>query len=141
MKSELYHHGILGMKWGIRRYQNKDGTYTPAGKKRRRDRTSNWSDDAKTVDQLKRKSINEMSNAELRKLTERAQLEQNYKKFNPNAIKKGWKYVVLGAGVMGTALSIYNSSNQLVTVGKIVGNGIANAVGNQLMKELNRNGL
>ena len=82
-----------------------------------------------------------MSNAELRKLTERAQLEQNYKKLNPNAIKKGWKYVVLGAGVMGTALSIYNSSNQLVTVGKIVGNGIANAVGNQLMKELNRNGL
>ena len=32
--NELYHHGIKGQKWGIRRYQNKDGTLTNAGKKR-----------------------------------------------------------------------------------------------------------
>lgn len=30
----LAHHGILGMKWGVRRYQNSDGSLTPAGKKR-----------------------------------------------------------------------------------------------------------
>ena len=33
---ELYHHGIKGQKWGIRRYQNEDGTYTASGKERRR---------------------------------------------------------------------------------------------------------
>ena len=32
--SELYHWGITGMKWGVRRYQNKDGSLTVAGKKR-----------------------------------------------------------------------------------------------------------
>lgn len=34
MANELYHHGILGQKWGIRRYQNPDGTYTEEGKRR-----------------------------------------------------------------------------------------------------------
>ena len=32
--NELYHHGIKGMKWGVRRYQNYDGSYTQAGVKR-----------------------------------------------------------------------------------------------------------
>jgi len=31
---ELYHHGIKGQKWGVRRFQNEDGTLTPEGKKR-----------------------------------------------------------------------------------------------------------
>ena len=34
LQGELYHHGIKGQKWGVRRFQNEDGSLTPAGKKR-----------------------------------------------------------------------------------------------------------
>ena len=34
MENELTHWGTKGMRWGIRRYQNRDGTLTPAGRKR-----------------------------------------------------------------------------------------------------------
>lgn len=34
-ENELYHHGVLGQKWGVRRYQNEDGSLTALGKRRR----------------------------------------------------------------------------------------------------------
>ncbi len=34
MKNELYHHGIKGQRWGVRRFQNKDGSLKAAGEKR-----------------------------------------------------------------------------------------------------------
>lgn len=43
---ELYHHGIKGQKWGVRRFQNKDGTLTPAGKDRYYTDTSSDTSDA-----------------------------------------------------------------------------------------------
>lgn len=40
--SELQHHGVLGMHWGIRRYQNPDGSLTAEGQKRRAERDQKW---------------------------------------------------------------------------------------------------
>lgn len=52
--SYLEHHGIKGMKWGIRRYQNYDGTYTQAGLRRYRTAESNYSDAAAAYKEIKR---------------------------------------------------------------------------------------
>lgn len=60
-EDELYHHGIKGQKWGVRRYQNPDGSLTAAGKKRHN------SD-----------NVNKMSNEELRQKVNRMNNEQRY---------------------------------------------------------------
>ena len=114
MENGIYHSGVKGMKWGVRRYQNKDGSLTPAGKKR----YSNWSDDAKTAESIKKKSVNEMSNAELKKVNERIRLEQEYDRLNPGTIKKGIAVAATIAGGLGTIVALKNNGTQVINMGK-----------------------
>jgi len=101
---ELYHHGIIGQKWGRRRYQNHDGTLTIAGKKHYKE--MGWSKDAQYAARLKRKKVSQMSNEELRKLNERKNLESNYKKLNPSKTKKVTKAALATIGTAATVASI-----------------------------------
>lgn len=161
-QNELQHHGIPGMKWGVRRYQNKDGSLTAAGKKKYFDqdgeltkaghkaatkkiskayglksvktqinkdgsltitgkkKVNTMSDDAREAKALKKKKLSELSNAELRKLNDRKNLERNYKQLNPNAIAKGAKVVAVTAAALGTIASIQKNGTKVVNMGKSV---------------------
>lgn len=130
--SELYHYGVLGMKWGRRRYQNKDGSLTAAGKKR-------YSDDAREASEIGKKKVSEMSNAELRKYNERVNLERQYANLNPSAAKKGMNFVAGSAAFLGTALTLYNNSDKIVKLGSKVGSRIIDRVGNMVVKDLAKN--
>lgn len=79
----LCHWGIKGMKWGVRRYQNRDGTLTPAGKIRYSDGNAGSSSssvakssDSEGTTKTSTKSISEMSDDDLRKLVNRKQIER-----------------------------------------------------------------
>ena len=132
MDNELYHHGIKGQKWGVRRYQNKDGTRI--GNRSRRKESQ--SEDYKTAKNLKKKKMNQMSNAELRKLNERQQLEKTYKQMNKSTIAKGMAFVASAAAITNTTVNLYNNSNKLVSVGKKVGDKIIDVTGNMIVKDL-----
>lgn len=103
---ELYHWGVKGMKWGVRRYQNKDGSLTAAGKKRRAkleaelDKLGTGKKSSTDTDtRARKKSVSEMSNKELQEYTTRMQLEKSYydakrslDSANPKQVSKGQKF-------------------------------------------------
>lgn len=90
MENEIYHHGTKGMRWGIRRFQRKDGSLTPAGRKRygqnSTDKTKAKIDsiNKKTAEQLKKikaegKAASRIAKAEEESAAKIAKAEAKYK--------------------------------------------------------------
>ena len=88
---ELYHHGTKGMRWGVRRYQNKDGSLTPAGKKRYNDSDNANNNSTTHEDYTKahtRKNVRNMSTAELNERNQRLEAEKKYNSLSPKEKSK-----------------------------------------------------
>lgn len=95
----LKHFGIKGMKWGVRRFQNKDGTLTAAGKKRKAQGDDSPGSEVKkssetSSSQPKKKSVKEMTDAELKEKISRLELEKRYRDLSPKEVNKGKDFVM-----------------------------------------------
>lgn len=88
--NELQHHGIKGMKWGVRRYRNRDGSLTPAGKKRYSDSTPAHEHHTRVYDG---KKASQLSDQELRDRLNRLNMEKQYNQLTQQETKSGKKFI------------------------------------------------
>lgn len=121
MNNELYHYGILGMKWGVRRFQNKDGSLTSRGKSRKKSKESDIPAHEDYSKAHNKKSVKSMSDAELRARLNRLQMEKNYQTLmGDENVGKGKKIAngllkaaTTTAAVSGTLLTLYNNGDKI----------------------------
>jgi hypothetical protein len=107
--NELQHHGLLGQKWGGRRFQNKDGTRTPAGKKREKYQTV--SQEAKEVLRNRNKYSDQELQSKVNRLNNAARLrdlagKDTEKKNVLDSYISGAKKVLLAATTTGALIGV-----------------------------------
>lgn len=137
VESELYHYGIKGMKWGVRR---TEAQLARARGKKQSSSTEEHEDYKKAHDS---KSVKSMSDTELRNRLNRLQMEQQYSRLNPGTVSKGkntvnkiLKTAGTVAATTGTILTLYNNINKLTGIGSGTGDKVMDIVDKVIAKKL-----
>jgi tRNA(Glu) U13 pseudouridine synthase TruD len=119
----LAHYGILGMKWGVRRYQNADGSLTAEGKERYGSggnvgetiskkaktarnilRSDSGSRSSKALKEARRKDMDELTTQELREINNRLNEEQRYLNLTRGMTSSGKKFATQVGTQIATAI-------------------------------------
>lgn len=131
MEYELYHAGIKGMRWGIRRYQNADGSLTPAGRAHYRAKEERRAikeevraerrarkAEVKSIKSRQGRDPRDMTDDELRKAVERSRLESEFNRLNPKSVSAGRKFVekLIDQGGSGIAAGLGDGLKGVVSV-------------------------
>lgn len=112
---ELCHHGVKGMKWGVKRKLNSVSANRQA---KMQTKLANMHEDFKNAHT--KKHVSQLSDAELRARINRLQMEAQYSKLAPSHVDKGKAYAQTAmkslttvATLTGTALTLYNNIDKI----------------------------
>lgn len=113
---ELYHYGVLGMRWGVRKGR------------------SNSSEDSLKVQKIRQKKVNEMSNQELRDANNRLQLESTYKQLTNK--KHAGQKALNGLKIFTTTVTTVTAAVGAYKAGKKLLDSSLNKVGDWVIKDV-----
>jgi hypothetical protein len=90
----IEHYGVKGMHWGVRKARNE--------------RVRKEAFDSKKVTELRKRGKKNLSNKQLKEVNDRLNMEQNFSRMNPSAIKKGTEAAAGILATVGVAVTAYN---------------------------------